>query len=233
MSPYHAYNSQGVDYMKVRFFNWMVILALFISGAAFAIRPDGKNEAVSAKTVAGIEIQLTPNGFFFRGDNRPPSTPGTGIFTTGFRPQGTNTDLAAHLSFRGDSAYVSTSRSDLSAEQYVYGRSAAHNSDGYLYVISQDTLPDGYWIPGLYPNDPAVRNNQEFAVYGTIQPADIAGAFHYFEGQDVPVEWIPNPNYGHASTSPYNPSRDGQYQDICTVITAIAAYLCGHDSKPR
>lgn len=233
MSPHLTGNSQGVDSMKVNYFNWLVVLALFISGGAFANRPDGKNDAVTAKSVAAIDIPRAPAGFFFRGDNRAPSTPGTGIFTTGFRPQGTNADLTAHLSLRGDSAYVSTSRSDISAEQYVYGRSAAHASDGYLYVISPDTLPDGYWIPGLYPNDPAVRNNQEFAVYGTIQPADIAGAFHYFEGQDVPVEWIPNPNYAHASTSPYNPSQDGQFQDICSVITAIAAYLCGYDLKPR
>lgn len=200
---------------------------MLVNTQVFANKIDGRHEASKAADIAKIKVKNSPKGFFFRGDSRPPKADGgRGIFVTGFEPQGTNPDLNAHLSFRGDSAYVSTSRSDIAAQMYMFGRSSEHHSEGYLYVIGPDDLNEGYWIPGIYRNDQAVQRNQEFAHYGAIEASHIAGAFHYSAGNNNPIEWIPNPNYLYGLYSPYNPSRDNYFQDICRAVTAVAAYLC-------
>jgi hypothetical protein len=214
-------------FAKWRCIATVALLSCVLTTQAYAEKIDGKHEADTAEVVGRIKVAKSPEGFFFRGDSRrPESADGQGIFDIGFQPQGNNPSLIAHLSFRGDSGYVATSRSDIAAQRYMFGRTGSGNSEGYLYVIAPDQLPNGYWIPGLYPNDPAVRANQEFAVYSGVPANNIAGAFHYAIDANTPIEWIPNPNYAYSSTSAYNPSRDGFFQDICGAISVIAAYIC-------
>lgn len=209
------------------FYHLAVLLACLLTSFAFAEKIDGNHEADNAQSISQIKVANSPKGFFFRGDSRSPTHPeGRGIFDIGFHPQGHNSNLNAHLNFHGNSGYVSTSRSDIAAQRYMFGRTGSHTEEGYLYVISPENLPDGYWIPGIYTRDPAVQMNQEFSVYGNIPPQNIAGAFHYTYSEQNPIEWIPNPHYHYARTSPYNPSRDGFFQDICGAIAGIAAYLC-------
>lgn len=205
-----------------------VLLSLcLVSTAVLAEKIDGVHEADKATEISQIAVPKSPTGFFFRGDSRHPTHPyGEGIFDTGFIPQGNNPDLLAHLSFRGQSGYVSTSRSDIAAQYYMFGQTGARASDGYLYVIAPDNLADGYWVPGIYRRDLAVQRNLEYAVFGAISPENIAGAFHYMSSDTQPVEWIPNPHYRYTENSPYNPSRDRYFQDICGAIAGIAAYLC-------
>lgn len=205
----------------------LCLLCAFYFSLSSAEKIDHQHEPDSAKAISQIPVNRSPLGFFFRGDSRPPMTADhQGIFDTGFLPQGTNTDLQAHLSFRGDSAYISTSRSDITAQRYMFGRTGQHQHEGFLYVIAPDALPAGYWIPRIYPQDTAVQFNQEFAVYGPITPDNIAGAFHYTQSEDEPIEWLPNPHYQYMRSSPYNPSTDGYFQDICGAVAVIAAYLC-------
>lgn len=217
---------------------WCLCLCLML-GSARAEKIDGVHEADNAHAVSKIRVPKSPKGFFFRGDNRTPTgADGTGVFDTGFVPQGTNPDLNRHLSFAGNSAYVSTSRSDIAAQSYMFGRTGMRTRQGFLYVIAPDDLPDGYWIPGIYRRAPAVRANHEYAVFGHIDRRHIAGAFHYSDDATNPIEWIPNPHYAYAHSSPYNPSRDGYFSDICGAVSAIAQFLCirphpHHNTEPQ
>lgn len=112
-----------------------------------------------------------------------------------------------HLNFKGDSAYVSTSRSETAAKNYMYGRTGERGSDGYVYVMDAQKMNDGHWMPGKYGKDPAVQRNQEFAVDGAVKPESIVGAYHYKEGNSRPDKWIKNPNYAKEPSSPqYKPS---------------------------
>ncbi|KAM3528351.1 hypothetical protein NHJ13051_002475 [Beauveria bassiana] len=114
-------------------------------------------------------------GVFFRGDSRPPSL----IFATGFQPQGSDPSLINHLSFAGNSGFVSLTRNPHTAEQYAFGRTGSKKEKGYIYVIASKNVPDGYWLPGIYPpeKNPAVHRNQEFAVLGAVPAESISHAY--------------------------------------------------------
>ncbi|EFY93317.1 hypothetical protein MAC_00555 [Metarhizium acridum CQMa 102] len=114
-------------------------------------------------------------GVFYRGDSRPPSE----IFASGFQPQSGNTNLQHHLEFKGDSAFVSLSRSPESAQNYASGRSANNSQKGYIHVIAPKDVPEGHWIPGIYSPDknPEVKRNQEFAVKGSVPGSSVSHAY--------------------------------------------------------
>ncbi|PQK18120.1 hypothetical protein BB8028_0012g00170 [Beauveria bassiana] len=114
-------------------------------------------------------------GVFYRGDSRPPSV----IFAEGFAPQSSDKSLRYHLSFVGNSGLVSLSRSPETADSYVFGRSGEKATKGYIYVIAPKDVPDGYWVPGIYPpeKNPAVARNQEFAVAGSVPATSISHAY--------------------------------------------------------
>ncbi|OAA38438.1 Heat-labile enterotoxin IIA, A chain [Beauveria brongniartii RCEF 3172] len=128
-------------------------------------------EAASKMKAPGHGAQ----GVFFRGDSRPPSL----IFATGFQPQGSDPSLINHLSFAGNSGFVSLTRNPHTAEQYAFGRTGGKTEKGYIYVISYKNVPDGYWLPGIYPpeKNPAVYRNQEFAVLGAVRAESISHAY--------------------------------------------------------
>ncbi|KAM3505955.1 hypothetical protein MY10362_002645 [Beauveria mimosiformis] len=128
-------------------------------------------EAASKMKAPGHAAQ----GVLFRGDSRPPSL----IFATGFQPQGSDRSLTHHLSFAGNSGFVSLTRNPQTAEQYAFGRTGGKTEKGYIYVIAYKNVPDGYWLPGIYPpeKNPAVHRNQEFAVLGTVPGGSISHAF--------------------------------------------------------
>lgn len=138
--------------------------------------PDNKLPIISAE-----EASRKPapgggkSGVFYRGDSRPPSQ----IFKEGFKPQGLDDNLRNHLAFAGDSAFVSLSRSPESAERYAFGRAADKAQTGYIYVLAPKDVPDGYWIPGIYPPDknPAVGINQEFAATNAVPGSSISHAY--------------------------------------------------------
>ncbi|KAM3438363.1 hypothetical protein NHJ13734_004236 [Beauveria thailandica] len=128
-------------------------------------------EAASKMKAPGHGAQ----GVFFRGDSRPPSL----IFATGFQPLGNDPSLINHLSFAGNSGLVSLTRNPHTAEQYAFGRTGGKTEKGYIYVISYKNVPDGYWLPGIYPpeKNPAVHRNQEFAVLGAVHAESISHAY--------------------------------------------------------
>lgn len=128
-------------------------------------------EEASTKSVPGGG----KSGVFYRGDSRSPAE----IFKTGFAPQGADKSLQNHLSFVGGSGLVSLSRSRKSAESYAFGRSAENNQKGYIYVMVPKDIPNGYWVPEIYPpnKNPAVGANQEFAVDGAVPPSSISYAY--------------------------------------------------------
>ncbi|KAM0742715.1 hypothetical protein ACQRIT_002892 [Beauveria bassiana] len=115
------------------------------------------------------------DGLLYRGDSRPPSV----IFAQGFEPQGNNKDLQNHLNFGGKSGLVSVSRSPEAAESYAFGRSGEKKTKGYIYVINPVDVPEGYWVPGIYPpeKNPAVGRNREFAVVDKIPGSSISHAY--------------------------------------------------------
>ncbi|KAM0664908.1 hypothetical protein ACQRIU_006292 [Beauveria bassiana] len=121
------------------------------------------------------------DGLFYRGDSRPPAV----VFAEGFSPQGSNQNLQNHLSFAGNSGLVSVTRSPQTAERYAFGRGADGATKGYIYVINAGDLPDGYWVPGIYPpeKNPAVARNQEFAVVGKVPESSISHAYEVTRDQ--------------------------------------------------
>ncbi|KAM3503346.1 hypothetical protein MY11210_008755 [Beauveria gryllotalpidicola] len=127
-------------------------------------------EASKMKVPGGGE-----KGLFFRGDSRPPSV----IFSRGFEPQGSDPSLRNHLSLAGNSGLVSLSRSPQAAERYAFGRTGDKKEKGYVYAVSHKNVPNGYWLPGMYPpeKNPAVHRNQEFAVAGAVPAESISHAY--------------------------------------------------------
>lgn len=110
----------------------------------------------------------------YRGDSRPPEE----IFKSGFIAQGENPDPTAHLSFRGDSAFIATTKIKSQAATYAFGRSEQRIETGYLYKIKglgMDTKT--FDVEGRYPNEPAVKRNKEVLVLQQVAPQHIAGAY--------------------------------------------------------
>ncbi|PHH74429.1 hypothetical protein CDD82_4945 [Ophiocordyceps australis] len=106
-------------------------------------------------------------------------------------------DLQKHLSFQGQSGYISVTRSLSTAQGYAFGRRAPQQTAGYVYIISPESLPDGHWIPGLFPKDNGVQRNQEFAVPRRIPASAIAGAYQFERkrGKVVLRKWTANAAY--------------------------------------
>ncbi|XP_044719860.1 pertussis toxin, subunit 1 domain-containing protein [Hirsutella rhossiliensis] len=154
--------------------------------------PDGKHETISAMTVAAkVVVKGSKKGVFYRGDNRPPSE----IFKKGFTTQGSNMNLITHLSFGGESGYVSVSRSRDAAARYAFGRTEAKTETGYIYYLAPHNMPDGYWIPEMY-KDNAVHANQEFAAAASIPPETIQGVRVIHKAKPLKeVKWIDNPKF--------------------------------------
>ncbi|RDA85656.1 hypothetical protein CP532_3541 [Ophiocordyceps camponoti-leonardi (nom. inval.)] len=134
-------------------------------------------------------------GIFYRGDSRPPKE----IFETGFKPQGDDMDLRRHLSFGGNSGYVSVSRSRRAAARYSFDRLGNRKEVGYLYRIAPNYLPDGYWIPGWY-RGLEIEGNQEFAIPGEVPGYSIHSARAlYLREPSRKGEWIKNPRFNDQS----------------------------------
>lgn len=144
---------------------------------------------------------LRENGLFYRGDPRPY----TEIFQKGFTPQGSDMNLQHHLSFTGNSGFVSVTRSPSTAEIYAFGRTDTKVEKGYIYVIAPEGMPDGYWVPGIFPpeKNPAVRRNLEFAVAGPVAAQNIVFAYEVSrENPGAKGKKIVNENYRAKSLPP-------------------------------
>lgn len=144
----------------------------------FSRQAPGNPALRSAEEVSKIKAPGTSkSGVFYRGDSRPPEE----IFKSGFKPQGDNTKLQDHLDFKANSGLVSVSRSREATYRYMFGRD--NSPKGYVYVIAAKDMPDGYWVPGIYPpeKNPDVSRNQEFAVKGTIPGTSISHAYEVTE----------------------------------------------------
>lgn len=144
------------------------------------------------------------SGVFYRGDSRPPEE----IFKSGFQPWGDVKSLQNHLEFKPGSGLVSLSRSPEAAQRYAFGRDK--KATGYIYVIAPNNVPNGYWVPGIYPGgkNPAVALNQEFAVDGAVPGSSIAYA-HKVELKK-PSSWgkkIKNKDYALKSAPPCSKKR--------------------------
>ncbi|EFY94186.2 pertussis toxin, subunit 1 [Metarhizium robertsii] len=165
-------------------------------------------EMISAEEAANIKASQNRKGIFYRGDSRRPEI----IFKEGFRPQGSDMSLKNHLSFAGNSGYVSLSRSREAAGRYAFGRTGEKMTTGYIYIVVPKDVSNGYWIPGIYPNDGAARFNQEFAASGPVPGDSISHAYEIHE--DKPTargKKIKNPNYSLQSS----PSCWGRQRGVC------------------
>ncbi|PHH79951.1 putative enterotoxin [Ophiocordyceps australis] len=137
-------------------------------------------------------------GEFFRGDSRSP----TGVFSKGFSPKGSDMDLKKHLSFAGNSGYVSLTRSKSTAETYAFGRTGEKKSVGYVYKVAPSESARGFWVPGMYKG-PEVSRNQEFAVAGKVPAQNIQGAYSVdSKNPKSPKQWVPNKNFAQSSALP-------------------------------
>ncbi|OAA77278.1 Bordetella pertussis toxin A [Akanthomyces lecanii RCEF 1005] len=150
----------------------------FSDGARDIFRRDKPDTPVTISAVEASKAKipgLGEHGLFYRGDPRPYSE----IFQKGFTPQGKDMNLQHHLSFTGNSGFVSVSRSPSAAEMYAFGRTDAKVEKGYIYVIAPEGMPDGYWVPGIFPpqKNPAVRRNLEFAAAGPVAAQSIVLAY--------------------------------------------------------
>ncbi|HFT1740737.1 TPA: RHS repeat-associated core domain-containing protein, partial [Vibrio vulnificus] len=131
----------------------------------------------------------------YRGDSRPPEE----IFKNGFIALGGNADPTAHLSFRGDSAFIATTKAKSQAATYSFGRSEQRREAGYLYKIKglgMDTKT--FDVEARYPNEPAVKRNQEVLVLQQVAPQHIAGAYKVRGNRFTPSvgrRFIKNPNF--------------------------------------
>ncbi|ODA81255.1 hypothetical protein RJ55_04219 [Drechmeria coniospora] len=194
--------------------------------------PDGTRVALPATQVANFGDPNTA-GVFLRGEDRNPAH----VFELGFAPRGDDANLQHHLSFAGNSAYVSVTRSRRTARNYAFGRrgGSGEGSVGFVYVIYPDRMPDGYWIPHIYPADRAVHLNWEFAVAGAIPPSAIHGAFAFRPDEPDPFSYVVNPNYEPGRAGAYDPSLDFSMRQAHSILfVGCAAMVLGsHARLPR
>ncbi|KAF4509822.1 hypothetical protein G6O67_001764 [Ophiocordyceps sinensis] len=187
---------------------------------------DGRRDATPAEDAASKTVpDGSTVGVFFRGDSREPSE----IFASGFAPQGSDMDLQRHLSLVGGSGYVSLSRSRPAASRYAHGRTGSLSETGHVYVVGPLDVPDGYWIPGVFSRDGAVRVNQEFAAGGAVPGSAVAGAYIFEYGNHVaPSRWIPNAGYAGRETASYSPLDDSCFKKFCSIVSGLAnSWVCG------
>ncbi|KZZ89413.1 Bordetella pertussis toxin A [Moelleriella libera RCEF 2490] len=155
-----------------------------------AVEPHVMTAADVAATRAAARSK---QGVFYRGDSRPPEE----VFEHGFEPMGTDADLSRHLSFSGNSRYVSLTRSRATAAAYAFGRTGGKTTVGYLYRLAPNDIGDGYWIPGMLKGA-EVDFNQEFAVIGAVRRESIQGVYILQkEGDRVRKTWRPNPHFAY------------------------------------
>ncbi|PHH91702.1 hypothetical protein CDD83_10619 [Cordyceps sp. RAO-2017] len=187
--------------------------------------PDGIRGFMRARLAAQYEMaDKSMPGYLFRGDNRPHLD----IFAHGFGPQGRDMSLNRHLSFNGGSGYVSVTRSRTQAGLYAFGRSSFRTQRGYVYVIDPNAVPhmNGYWIPERFPNDGAVRRNQEFAVAGIVPNTAIVGAYEFPSGTVDSARWIDNPSFAPTGTPAYSPDADSCTRGVCRRLTHLLQWAC-------
>ncbi|TQW01010.1 hypothetical protein IF1G_00941 [Cordyceps javanica] len=135
-----------------------------------------RQASVERPTVpAAVAAKNGKYGVLFRGDSAHPSQ----VFRFGFAPQDSDKDLLRHLSSQGSSAFVFFTTDRAASERYAFGRPADKNAKGYVYAINSASVPDGYWVPGLFPRDAAVRSNQEFAVPASVAGSSISHAYEF------------------------------------------------------
>ncbi|KJZ80020.1 hypothetical protein HIM_00734 [Hirsutella minnesotensis 3608] len=149
-------------------------------------KPDGNREGMPPLEAASKEAHDgSPKGIFYRGDTRPPAV----IFKEGFTPRGTDMNLDNHLNFKGESGYISVSRSRDEAIRYAFARQGEGVQKSYVYTIAPQNLHEGYWMPRLFPNKPDIVRADEYAVGGSIDPKSIQGVYDYQKtGSQEPVK---------------------------------------------
>jgi hypothetical protein len=118
--------------------------------------------------------------FTYRGDSRPPNV----IFSEGFRPKGTNTDLKQYVLTNKPSIFVSTSKSEQVAKNFA-------GPGGWVYTVN----PGREGIDVNQKLGPHVyQNEQEIAVKGGVKVKDIARARQLDDaGRDYTGPAIENP----------------------------------------
>ncbi|MFI1963736.1 hypothetical protein ACH429_06295 [Streptomyces pathocidini] len=144
---------------------------------------------------AADKYRGSSKGKAYRGDSRDPDK----VFKEGFKSQGSDGNLDNHLSFRGNSGYVSTSLDKGAAQRYSFGRSSdpAHESGkGYLYKVDLSRVDQKmYDVYGRHGGkDPAAKFNRELAVRGEIPSSAIKGAYEVDRKSGLGKE-VKNPNY--------------------------------------
>lgn len=153
---------------------------------------------------AAQEKTKSKKGVMWRGDSRDPKE----VFATGFQAQGTNRNLESHLRFEPEdvkltkeqkSGFISLTRNEPQARKYAFGRSGNEPkpSIGYVYELTPDKIPDGFYIPKIYnPKlDGGVNFNREFAVDGPIPGESIRGAYEISFDDPKYKKYIPNKGY--------------------------------------
>ncbi|OAR01068.1 hypothetical protein LLEC1_06554, partial [Akanthomyces lecanii] len=178
----------------------------------------GPPVTVSAVEASEAKIPgLEEYGLFYRADPRPYSE----IFQSGFTPQGNDMSLQHHLSFAGNSGFVSVSRSPSAAGTSALGRTDAKVEKIYIYAIAPEGMPDGYWVPGIFPpqRNPAVRRKLEFVVAGPVAGQNIAFAYEVSRGNPAATGNKIMNEYYHAKSLP---ACSGRKRTLCDPAKAVA-----------
>jgi hypothetical protein len=139
-------------------------------------------EAASKPAVATGRV-LPPGQTLWRVDSRSPAT----IRSEGFQPRGTATDIQNYVNTNAPSAFVSTSKSSLIAENPAFAQPGS-----YLYEIDGSGL-QGIDVNEAYPSNP-FDNEQEIAIIGGIPNESIVGATPILPSGGL-GDSIPNPGY--------------------------------------
>ncbi|KID86266.1 Bordetella pertussis toxin A [Metarhizium guizhouense ARSEF 977] len=135
-----------------------------------------KDQRISATDAANKEAKGTSSkGQFFRGDARSPEE----IFRSGFQAKGTNLNIEEHFctGYGPPSGFVSLSRSRNAAKKFAKANVNPKSGKRYIYVITPNSLPDGYWMPELdwkvkfgHSALEKLGEELEFAVAGPVPP---------------------------------------------------------------
>lgn len=222
-----------------RYLTKSLLAAFLLTSALYSYATDPLYPVTTASDAAKKGGDA-PEGFFLRGDSRNPDT----VFQEGFTPQGNDQSLRNHLSFAGNSAYIPLTRTTTTAQSYAFGRTGSGSTTGYVYLISATAFdptfgalpfPNGHWVPAIFPNDPAVRQNNEFAVSGIVRPEFIAGAYEYMKQNGTLIKTRFIPNYQSTSSRDHirpgymGPSYGGITQYCRNIVTNFCNMFCGGD----
>ncbi|PHH89466.1 hypothetical protein CDD83_6010 [Cordyceps sp. RAO-2017] len=138
--------------------------------------PDPLYEAIPAsKAVSKILQEVSQQSVFWRGDSRSPEV----IFGSVFQASGSNMNLEDHLLSKGGSGYVSVSRARNIAEAEKSSSKMGIDMR-YVYIITPEKLPDGYWVPDVQwkgETPPLAKQEFEIAVPRAVPQKSIAGVY--------------------------------------------------------